>query len=281
MEIKCEYCGNLIDDSLPNCLHCGAPNNNMSRSASNIPKTIEELQNFCVQKHIDLERLHFHIGEDYREPKAFGIYHDESTGDFVVYKNKADGTRAIRYKGKDEDYAVNEIYQKLKAEILEVKRLRSQTDSNMAQPRSTVNPDGSFSFHAPTRHYERVRRRSPFSLVLVAALFLFSILVVLISSPKRVNRGNYYVYNGSTYYLDSSNDWYIYDGGDWYETDVDDDLSRNYSSYLDDDYSGTKYDGDYETSNNWSDDWDDDDWSWGSSSSDSSWDSGTDWDSDW
>ena len=68
MEIKCEYCGNLIDDSLPNCPHCGAPNNNMARSASNIPKTIEELQNFCVQKHIDMERLHFHIGEDYREP---------------------------------------------------------------------------------------------------------------------------------------------------------------------------------------------------------------------
>lgn len=53
---------------------------------------------------------------DFRQPKAFGIYKD-SDGNFVVYKNKGDGTRAERYRGKDEAYAVNEIYQKLRSEI--------------------------------------------------------------------------------------------------------------------------------------------------------------------
>ena len=40
---------------------------------------------------------------------------------FIVYKNKADGTRAVRYKGTDEAYAVNELYLKLKDEILNQK----------------------------------------------------------------------------------------------------------------------------------------------------------------
>lgn len=46
---------------------------------------------------------------DFRQPKAFGIYKD-SDGNFVVYKNKGDGTRAEHYRGKGEAYAVNEIY---------------------------------------------------------------------------------------------------------------------------------------------------------------------------
>ena len=59
---------------------------------------------------------------DVLQPKAFGIYKD-SDGNFVVYKNKGDGTRAERYRGKDEAYAVNEIYQKLRSEIQIRRRL--------------------------------------------------------------------------------------------------------------------------------------------------------------
>lgn len=59
------------------------------------------------------------IGINYKKPKAFGIYQD---GDqFIVYKNKANGERAIRYQGTDEAYAVNELYLKLKSEILNQK----------------------------------------------------------------------------------------------------------------------------------------------------------------
>lgn len=59
------------------------------------PKTIEELKQFCADKGMPLEQMRFYIGEDYREPRAFGIYQDEN-GEFVVCKDKSDGSRAIR-----------------------------------------------------------------------------------------------------------------------------------------------------------------------------------------
>lgn len=58
--------------------------------------------------------MRFYIGEDFKEPKAFGVFKD-TDGNFVVYKNKADGSRAIRYRGPDETHAVNEIYQKMRS----------------------------------------------------------------------------------------------------------------------------------------------------------------------
>lgn len=35
----------------------------------------------------------------------------------MVYKNKNGGERVVRYRGTDEAYAVNELYQRLKIEI--------------------------------------------------------------------------------------------------------------------------------------------------------------------
>ncbi len=120
MKVKCEYCGNLIDDTLANCPQCGAPNAAMSRAASVTPKTIEELMAwYAARKLPPYETTRFFIGKDYSGPRAFGIY--EKDGIFTVYKNKADGTRAVRYRGSDEAYAVNEIYLKLKSEILNQK----------------------------------------------------------------------------------------------------------------------------------------------------------------
>ena len=70
-----------------------------------------------------LEKMRFFIGEDYKGARAFGIFQD-GNGDFVVYKNKDNGQRAVRYQGKDEAYAVNEIYQKLKAEVLDRRNVK-------------------------------------------------------------------------------------------------------------------------------------------------------------
>ncbi len=75
------------------------------------PRTIRELTDFCLSKGMPLERMRFFIGQDYREPRAFGIY--QSGDEFIVYKNKSDGSRAIRYRGRDEAYAVSELYEKL------------------------------------------------------------------------------------------------------------------------------------------------------------------------
>lgn len=87
------------------------------------PKTIEELKQWYVAHNLPDEMItRFFIGKNYQEPKAFGIYQEPATGDFVVYKNKANGTRAERYRGKNEAYAVTELWLKLKEEILHQKQ---------------------------------------------------------------------------------------------------------------------------------------------------------------
>ncbi|MBR6185993.1 MAG: hypothetical protein IKQ41_06975 [Clostridia bacterium] len=75
---------------------------------------MDELKRYCVQKGLRPRQMRFFIGEDYKKPRAFGIYQDGK--DFVVYKNKADGTRTIHYKAPYEAQAVNELYQKLLSE---------------------------------------------------------------------------------------------------------------------------------------------------------------------
>lgn len=71
-----------------------------------------------------LEKMRFFINEDRREPRCFGIYQDEYTGHWVVYKNKADGSRAVRYSGPDEAYAAQEIWAKINSEI-ELRRAKA------------------------------------------------------------------------------------------------------------------------------------------------------------
>ena len=115
--IRCTFCDNLMRETDLNCPFCGTPHDPAGGSAPNAPQTMYELRKFADAVGISLERLHFHLGEDYKGRCAFGMYRDEKTGNFVVYKNKDNGKRAIRYEGPDEAYAVNELYQKLKERI--------------------------------------------------------------------------------------------------------------------------------------------------------------------
>ena len=122
MKVKCEYCNGYIDESEEKCPTCGAPNKNFKRVANHTPTTIQELAQWYEDHDLPpYEVTRFFIGINNTEAKAFGIYKDESTGKFVVYKNKDTGERKIRYEGKDEKYAVNELYMKLKEEILNQK----------------------------------------------------------------------------------------------------------------------------------------------------------------
>ena len=120
MKIKCEYCGSMMEDTLEKCPNCGAVNTNVKRMTDTTPQTIEELQGWYEARNLPpYETTRFFLGIDHQGPKAIGIY--KKDGEFIVYKNKADGTRAIRYQGTDEAYAVNEVYLKLKATILDQK----------------------------------------------------------------------------------------------------------------------------------------------------------------
>ena len=120
MKLKCEYCGNMFEDTLEKCPNCGAANKNIKRTAPKTPKTISDLHEWYHAHNLPpYETTRFFIGVDYKKPKAYGIYQDGEN--FIVYKNKTDGQRAVRYEGPDEAYAVNELYLKLKAEILNQK----------------------------------------------------------------------------------------------------------------------------------------------------------------
>lgn len=125
MEIKCDYCGNYYADTKSECPCCGAPNEYVRIEKHTTPQTIEEFKQWYQEKKLPPSHItRFFIGENYKEARAFGIYKDASTNNVVVYKNKADGTRAIRYEGKDEAFGVNELYQRLLAEIANQKKRR-------------------------------------------------------------------------------------------------------------------------------------------------------------
>ena len=88
----------------------------MSFSNLGKPKTIDELKDY-YQKSGYANKTRFFVGCNFERAKAFGIYLDESTGEYVVYKNKDDGSRKVRYRGKDEEFAVSELYERLQLEI--------------------------------------------------------------------------------------------------------------------------------------------------------------------
>lgn len=260
MNIKCDYCGAMIDETSKVCPACGAPLSGANRTASEQPKTIEELQQWYVAHHLPPEEItRFFIGKNITEPRAFGIYKD-SVGDCVVYKNKANGERAVRYKGADEAYAVNELYQRLKAEIVDQK---GHTPS-------------------PSQAMQPTKKKSMKKGCLIAILiFVFAAMLVAIFDKSAPN--GYYNYQGTQYYHQGSS-WYYYDTrtNDWYPSEDIDITSDNADDYRTYNHKGKDFEesqwynaGSHSDESSW-----DTDHSWDSGSD--SWDSGsTDWDSDW
>ena len=268
MKVKCNYCESYIDDFEDVCPNCGAVNENMKRMANGIPTTIEELKRYCVDKNLPITKMRFYIGENYKLPKAFGIYKDETSGDFVVYKNKSDGSRMVRYQGTDEAYAVNEIYQKLQAEVLKQRARQASQNQNRSTYNSTYSTSNNSYYEQKmndfsSRKNSRNKHVPKFFLIFFVIMFGSSILEFIIFGIVGLT-GN--VLSGSSSY-DYSYDYdydydYDYSGGsDWDSSDTDYDYDDNYD------------DDDWDT--DWDSGWDD---SW-----DSDWDSdwGSDWDSDW
>ena len=247
LKIKCDYCGNYIDDSDEKCPYCGAANQGIRRTGNQVPKTIEELKQWYIDHHLpDENTTRFFIGKDYPGPKAFGIY-KQPDGDFVVYKNKTDGTRMTRYVGKDETYAVQEIYLKLKEEM------QNQNSHNTNYSRSYTPPMGR-SYNYIPRQNQPPSSYNPNLVSLIVIIIIIVIICLANMDGGRRNRSSSYYSNGSSY---SSS----------YDRDYDSSSS----------WSSSSWDNDYDSSSSWSSSsWDDD---WDSSSSwDSSW---SDWDSDW
>jgi hypothetical protein len=243
MRIKCEYCNNFIDDQDEKCPYCGASNSGLKRMGNGVPQTIEQLKQWYIDHNLpDENTTRFFIGRDYSGPKAYGIYKDESTGKIIVYKNKSDGTRATRYAGTDEAYAVNELYMKLKEEMINQKANSvGSRSSNYSRPVNNIQYS----------NIPKTNKSSSGNGWLIALIII--IVMIMICSGIFMGGGRHYYSSGS---------------------------SSGYSDYGGSSYSD--YGGSSSSSSSWSSSWDDDDWDsdWSSSSSwDSDW--GSDWDSDW
>lgn len=274
MASYCEYCGSRLGPNDRICPHCGAPAAENAAAApasesgrSGIPRTIDELKAFCREKNMPLAQMRFFIGQDYPDARAFGIYRDYD-GNFVVYKNKADGSRSIRYQGPDEAFAVREIYLKLRDET--AKRRGGADNARVLRNNGMGGKKRSLFF-------------SPTLLIFIAAVLAVSML--LPSNAKKPYNG-YYLYNNN-YYYHQNDDWYYYSNSvfDWLPIgSVDEELEDHYENYFSsqeyyDDYGiesfsdSSQHASDFEAEGDDSDSWDYDF---------DSWDAGdTDWDSDW
>lgn len=241
MQMKCDYCGRFIDDTDSVCPYCGGTNSHLKRAANNVPATIEELKAFCASHHLPLSQMRFFIGENYTGARAYGIYKDEESGNFIVYKNKSDGSRAVRYEGKDEAYAVNELYQKIKSEVANQKQMQAANEPVRQSSKTYGNHSNRRTFHI--------------------AIIIFIIIITMQCGIFASVFGKLF-FPDIRYYQDYNSGWDS--GSSW-----DNDSGWGGGSSWDDD-SG------WDSGSSWDDDWDDD---WDSGSDwDSGW---SDWDSDW
>lgn len=270
MKIKCEYCDAMVEETCEKCPHCGALLPGVNRNSAEQPQTIEDLKAWYVAHNLPPEETtRFFIGKNIWEAKAFGIYKTPN-GECVVYKNKANGERAIRYQGADEAYAVNELYQRLRAEIVDQKARNGNGSGGGKKAADKKASD------------KKSKTLGCGCLTILLAIILFGVFAGSDGVPN-----GYYRYDNTEYYSQNGR-WYRYDNQNntWLEAENSDKLSEsitedNAGQYSYSDHQGTKFeetnwydagdsddDGDWDNDNSWSDD---DDWS----------SSSTDWDSDW
>lgn len=274
MKVSCDYCSNTYEDTLEKCPHCGAPNPT-HKTMNGEPKTIEELKAWYIARNLPSEDItRFFIGKDVKEARAFGIYKADN-GEFIVYKNKADGTRAVRYQGKDENYAVHEIWLKLKDEIVHQKNKPSRNTNSSKTATIAVGSIIGFCALIP----------------IIVSIFIIAMLIG--GAFKDIHNG-YYEYGNNTYYNYQDN-WYTYDTttdsweytDSYYDSNIEQ-IEENYDDYyVSKDWDSSIKSSDWEDSSYYQDikdssSWDSgSDYDWDSGSDWDSWDSGSDWDSDW
>lgn len=215
-KIRCEYCDFYMDDFEEKCPNCGSPNANLQRVANKTPKTIDELKSWYIARKLPPEETtRFFIGKNIKEPRAFGIY--EENGRFIVYKNKNDGSRSIRYEGKDEAYAVNELYLKLKEEIL------NQKNNNLRKKANRTS-------YSSTSRYSRKESNSKRTFKLVRFVIIIAILQMLapIALMGFINSLDNFFPSSGEYYISKTDEIYyktdcghILSNHNWWKYDKD------------------------------------------------------------
>ena len=278
--------------------------------------SIQDIKNLAEKHNIPLTEMRFFVGENYTKPKAFGIY--EENGEFIVYKNKDNGQRAIRYQGKDEAEAA----QILMVKIVEETKLRQknadwwQHQEDLAENNEYVKE---YTKEINERYPETTKRyriydffmdfftyKGLYYFYILLALFLMVYSIFLsyefykesqnnhpnISSGYYVNNNDLYYYNYPRWYIWNSESWdsYNYDYkvdvySNWTFSDkVYEDTYKIEEDFIDfNEYKETYSLADDDYDNIWSQDWDsnyDDNDFYSYDFSDWS-SSDTDWSSDW
>ena len=272
MNDRCPHCGALIAPQDHFCPQCGGSVNEKSAyedtwQPGTVPKTIDELKSWCAYNEMPLEKMRFFIGEDYPGARAFGIFHQD--GNTVVYKNKADGSRAVRYNGPDEACAVSEIY----AKIIEECGKRG------------IFPEGAPRPAIQETRAAKKRKNREFIIFAVVFFLIFGVAGFLFlksdnSSYDDSRDGYYYFDDGLYYYYDDY--WYYGEDDDWvrrYDMVYDDSYADSYMGPVYDDSWGYS---DFQQSDAWNDIQREREQERSISSDFDSWDSNdTNWDSDW
>ena len=254
---RCPRCGAMVRPNEKFCNQCGAPLTSAGNAADGVrtaysgaggnsgwqpgmrPRTIEQLRDFCDYNGMPLERMRFFLGEDYQEPRAFGIYREGDA--FVVYKNKDDGSRAVRYNGPDEAYAVGELYDKLLDEC----------------HKRDIWPDGrpSGAEMAELEKERKAAKRRMVAIAVVGALLMGTLgfIFMKLEAKQHANDGYYrfdtpgiyYCYGDDWYYDDGYNDWVLTDRGPY------DNYSDRSAYYIGDSYDSRWGYSDFQASDAW------------------------------
>lgn len=214
----CGSCKVKYSNKLNNCPNCGARNPSRipveapSEHSFQMPKTLRELELLLEENRLSPNDIRLHIREDYPGPLCCGIFQD-AEGNFVVYKNRIDGSRVVRYQGPDEAYAVSELLQKA-LDRVEVRRalhvpLPHEQDS------LSVQKDTPFKKSLKKRRSSQPKRTTIKWNYLGLLSPLLVILVVWVFMHWDSTKSGYYCYQSSYYYYQDS-DWFVYQGDAWY-----------------------------------------------------------------
>ena len=277
--------------------------------------SIQDILDIAEKHSIPLERMRFFIGVNCQEEKCFGIYYDNYTEKYIVYKNKNNGERVIRYQGVNEAEAAQIIMDK----IVEETNIREK-DKDWWEHQQNLATSSDYVKEYNKEIKNRNKQSIDFSTIMNGAattsiiLCIIAFVVLLLASLPRFTYQLYKDYQQSSprtgYYLDDNNYyyfnkgvWYFWNDFEWKKYDGTIDYNnynynKNYSSnyqitdfkesdyYIEQNTNSNQtyqpsydYDYDYDWSFDWDSSWDDNDFfdvDFGDWSSDY-----TDWGSDW
>lgn len=186
--------------------------------ADNVPKTIGELKAYARENGIPLEKIHVHLDENYYGAKAYGIYRDGD--EVIVYKNKANGSRAIHYQGTDEAYAVSELYLKMREMVMAGMSLGTLGNS-LSSGSSLISESSDYQYYVEHNSERMNKGTKGFRKALVVVIMII-VLAVIAHASSNSNSGRYsssYDRDHDSYdrdsYWDDDDDWDFDYDNDW------------------------------------------------------------------